>query len=1016
MKLTVRNAGRGSGSSPSASAAPSPGGPAPASAPGASSDSGPLASLHVPGGGGGGGGGGVLGAVYVHVAAAKDGSSLFWAAREGGEPVAVRWRPSDGPWRVTLPLESPTLGLPPPPPPSVDHAAERSGSGGNDAWEDAPRAAGSAAAPSSGASRGAAGQSSQASASSESSPTAGGRAREGDGAGRLKGKGSREAAAAAAAPPHVTGPSITLLLSTDPWVYKDASPPGAAHDSPRPRSLVLQVVEARDLAARDWAGTCDPYVRIAYDSRTYRSRTLYNAHHPVWHQTFILRDNPSLLTRRLSLSVFDSGVSRDDSLGSASLNLDMATEHGLQVGGVGNDRWLPLAGVESGWLRVRLAAVPDAPDSDAVERMVAALEGLTRGSGPLLAVTVLGARALSPRPVDQLLGMRDAYVNVSYGGARHVTHVVKQSQNPRWGYTALFAIPPEEQEAAAAAQELQRGLEAGDGEAPSAVSSLASTDNATDSDEAAVSPSPSSSPPPEQQNQQRHDGSPQGPSRGGARGEDAATRQQQHHSQEQQQQRHAAGGKAVSSIPLPPYPRVPGLDAAQQPPSASASPSYSSQPPAAAASHRSSGHPQPAQPAQPGPRLRQTRGSRSAAGGSGSGGLLRLEVKDVDPVPPDDDLGWAELDVRSLLPGPGDSWSGWLPLRRGEGAELQVHVSRLAPLPVPGEGPFALPGVHPDRVQGLAAAAGAGVGGGGGGGGAGGGSGGPGGGRAGASGASIAIPHSSSRDGAGASGVGGTGASGSGEPAPAPASGSAPAPSVQRMLLDSFTDQVRAGNRSASQVGEDLRVRLGQDVIPKMQDWWDGTLRRTTASLTTPADQMADWLRAGGLSAWVAGASAMAGRPPPPPPQRPTALLSTPAATASTPGMDKRPSPSDGGRQKGQAGAAATAAPQTASASGQSGSPPSGGGDSRREAGGGDGGSSAGAGGKGGGARQGGGGGRGSRESGLRSLVARTWEQLLGPPPALQLQPALKQQQQAQQPEGAEGAEGARGGSGQQAQ
>lgn len=39
--------------------------------------------------------------------------------------------------------------------------------------------------------------------------------------------------------------------------------------------------------------------------------------------------------------------------------------------------------------------------------------------------------------------------------------------------------------------------------------------------------------------------------------------------------------------------------------------------------------------------------------------------------------------------------------------------------------------------------------------------------------------------------------------------------------------QVRAANRSATAYGEEMRVRLGQDVIPKLQDWWGGAVRRT---------------------------------------------------------------------------------------------------------------------------------------------------------------------------------------------
>ncbi|PNH01649.1 hypothetical protein TSOC_012445, partial [Tetrabaena socialis] len=295
--------------------------------------------------------GSVLGGVSVHVAAAKDGTTLFWAAREGGAPVAVRWRrvPSDGPWRVTLPLESPTFGLPPPSPLGFAGAGGQdpgaSGRAGSQASGGAvlgqapgpmaaqPRPGGEAASAQSGpatAGGAAAGAASPGlwaevsrGAASSPAPLAGSdRPLAHSAAGGAKGAqpGAASPAARASAsgrgsgeeggggPRGGGGPSITLLLSADAWAYKDATPPGGLQDGPRRRSLVLQVLEARHLASRDWAGTCDPYCAIAYDGRTYRSRTIYNAHWPVWHQTFVLRDNPSLLARHASLLPPSSGT------------------------------------------------------------------------------------------------------------------------------------------------------------------------------------------------------------------------------------------------------------------------------------------------------------------------------------------------------------------------------------------------------------------------------------------------------------------------------------------------------------------------------------------------------------------------------------------------------------------------------------------------------------------------------------------------------------------------------------
>lgn len=62
--------------------------------------------------------------------------------------------------------------------------------------------------------------------------------------------------------------------------------------------MSLPRAAARELVAKDWAGTSDPYVTLQYDGRTYRTSTIYNTTTPVWNRTFILPENPGLMTRR----------------------------------------------------------------------------------------------------------------------------------------------------------------------------------------------------------------------------------------------------------------------------------------------------------------------------------------------------------------------------------------------------------------------------------------------------------------------------------------------------------------------------------------------------------------------------------------------------------------------------------------------------------------------------------------------------------------------------------------------
>lgn len=79
---------------------------------------------------------------------------------------------------------------------------------------------------------------------------------------------------------------------------------------------------------------------------------------------------------------------------------------------------------------------------------------------------------------------------------------------------------------------------------------------------------------------------------------------------------------------------------------------------------------------------------------------------DVSVVPPDDDLGWAELDISLVVPSPGSVWEQWLPLKEGGSGEVLIRLAHLAPstaaqgaLPLPGAfmqpGPGAPAGPQP---------------------------------------------------------------------------------------------------------------------------------------------------------------------------------------------------------------------------------------------------------------------------------------------------------------------------------
>ncbi|GAX84227.1 hypothetical protein CEUSTIGMA_g11650.t1 [Chlamydomonas eustigma] len=581
----------------------------------------------------------VLGFAMIHVAATKDGHTLFWALGKGGEPLALRWQPGLGPWRVTVPLE----GCP-----------------------SCPRA------------------------------------------------------------------SITLQLSTDLWVcsqpYLD---PVSIFKTPGHRTIVLQVFEARNLAAKDWAGTSDPYVLLHYDGRSYRTHTVYNATSAVWNRTFILPENPALLNKRIRLAVWDSGVSRDEILGSASVSLDMVSENSIQ------DRWFQLIGEESGEIRVRLAMVPGLPDSSAVQQMVTVLtQTLPTAASPSLQVVVLAARHLPSRP--SALGtraLRDSYCHITFAGARQVTPIVRQSQNPAWNHSAIF---PLDLNGAQRHQQLKQVVVSTvSATAPAPVTSSSVAAEAYDTLDG---------------NTSKKMGFPSAVTASSITGGTSSVH-------------HLAQGQSRDISPQHSSKEPPSLKVPPQPPSV-----------APATAGMVPGIPVPQKPTH----------------------VLRIEVMDMDLLPPDDDLGYALLDVGALVPEPWMVWESWVPLEKGSGAEVLVRVCHLDASPristaIPMPAGWVLSSQDPaenlspmDKFSASSTAA-----------------------RAGS--ASSTAPTSS----------GSTSSS----------TGTGTSPRLEQVLLSNFTEQVRSANDralGAMRYSEQMRERLSQEWIPKVQDWWGTVTQRVS--------------------------------------------------------------------------------------------------------------------------------------------------------------------------------------------
>ena len=87
-------------------------------------------------------------------------------------------------------------------------------------------------------------------------------------------------------------------------------------------TLIVTVVNARDLVAMDLSGTSDPYCVVKCGGQRVKTHTIYTTLNPSWGTQFTLSVmNPAIESVTFELFDYDV-IGRDDPLGSASVPLN----------------------------------------------------------------------------------------------------------------------------------------------------------------------------------------------------------------------------------------------------------------------------------------------------------------------------------------------------------------------------------------------------------------------------------------------------------------------------------------------------------------------------------------------------------------------------------------------------------------------------------------------------------------------------------------------------------------------
>ncbi|KAL0906439.1 hypothetical protein M5K25_024934 [Dendrobium thyrsiflorum] len=135
------------------------------------------------------------------------------------------------------------------------------------------------------------------------------------------------------------------------------------------------LIEARDLIAADLRGTSDPYVRVHYGNLKKRTKVIYKTLNPQWHQTLEFPDTGS----RLVLHVKDhNAVLPETNIGDCAVEYEMLPPN--QVA----DKWIPLQGVRSGEIHVRVTRrIPEHQNKQKISGRVSSLSKALKISGKM---------------------------------------------------------------------------------------------------------------------------------------------------------------------------------------------------------------------------------------------------------------------------------------------------------------------------------------------------------------------------------------------------------------------------------------------------------------------------------------------------------------------------------------------------------------------------------------------------------------------------------------------------------
>eukprot|EP00741_Cyanophora_paradoxa_P023381 tig00000254_g22587.t1 len=203
--------------------------------------------------------------------------------------------------------------------------------------------------------------------------------------------------------------------------------------------LIVRVVEARDVPAKDSGGTSDPYVKVLFGAEERKTQVIEKTLRPKWSAAFdfAVRDDK---VRKLRFEMFDKNkVFKDEYMGEVEVDIDT-----LLAGGSARSAWYPMQDKSrgrAGELLLELEFLPDVRRSS--EAGSTGTLGTAASARPVptgrgwLRVKLLEGRGLAAKDLN---GLSDPFCILHYAGAQKKSKVIDKNLNPVWNEDFDFPV------------------------------------------------------------------------------------------------------------------------------------------------------------------------------------------------------------------------------------------------------------------------------------------------------------------------------------------------------------------------------------------------------------------------------------------------------------------------------------------------------------------------------------------------------------------------------------------------